>query len=138
MLTSCAYINVVTRVMSPRNANTCRSHKRLMWSVNDSGMPNGTSDAGSSDEFARFFNRRSISRMSSRYSLSRVRSVAGRVRFKRATSTVTASRRLAFACLRDARSCGLLPSPNSCSKTTCGLASNGSGLAVPDHETEFT
>src|SRR2546426_2446327 len=46
-----SYINVVTRVMSPRNANTCRSHNRLMCSVNDSGMPNGTSDVGNSEEF---------------------------------------------------------------------------------------
>ena len=80
MLTSCAYISVETRVMSAWNASACRSHINLMCSVNDSGIPNGTCASGDGSlALVTFLRRRSISRMSSRYSLSRARSVPGSV-----------------------------------------------------------
>ena len=89
--------------------------------------------------FVTLCSRRSISRMSSRYSLSRVRSVPGRVLVQTRDFVRDRIEQTGFAlvCAR-AVPAALLPSPNSRSKTTCGLASCGSGLVGPDQETEFT
>ena len=76
-----------------------------------------------------FWMRRSISRTSSRYSRQLGAIRRGQVASASdATWSITESSRLRLCCLRASRSALLLPSPNSFSKTTCGLFSIGSGV----------
>ena len=81
--------------------------------------------------------RRSISRMSSKYSANRVRSDAGKSRWSEAASSITESSKLRLNCFRACRSALLLPSPKSFSKTTCGLFSMGSGVVGVFQEMVF-
>src|SRR5579862_9283551 len=70
---------VVTRVIFARKASTCMSNMSLKCSSKDSGTPVGESGSVTSVRAccSAFWMRRSISRISSKYSVRRVRSEGG-------------------------------------------------------------
>ena len=123
-------------MISACHASTCRSYISLMCSSTSFGTPVGAAGMSRSSDSCcpAFWMRRSISRTSSRYWSSRVRSVAGSFFCSDVASPRTESSRLIDCARRALRWASVLPSPNSRSNTTCGLFCIGSGDDGPCHE----
>ena len=124
-------LNEKTRVVSAANATAMRSINTCTCSSNESGTPIGASGNWRSSPLAfrasmRWI-RRSISRMLSRYSFKRARSVAPISRRSVWICAVTQSRMLLSVRRLAARSSGVAPTPNSWSNTTRGSRTIGSG-----------